>query len=523
MPLTGDQSILTGVLQTAQTAPDQPALVVTSAGDPNASSITFGALVERAGGFAGGLATAGFRAGDRIVCAAPPSPDFYAFALALLASRMPVVLIDGSLGGGRLIGALRAARARAVVSTAAALRRWPLVPPLVRMRRYAIDGAPFGVRSFGELLGAPAALPEPRADETPGVISFTSGSTGRAKGVNRTHAVLLGQHLAIAETFPVRPGDVDMPCFPAVVLHNLMSGIATVLPPLDLRRPWDCDPRLVLQSIEQWGVTTLSGAPAYVERLADEVVTSGRRPESLRLVVVGGAPVSRRLCARVLEAFPGAECVVAYGATEAEPIAHVGMREVLESDGDGLLVGVPAASREVVLASFPDRVESELASGELDARASRVGEVLVAGLGVSGDYVGDPDLASLTKLRESDGRVWHRTGDIARRDDRGRLWLLGRRGQVVDHDGTPVYPLHLEELVGELPGVSRAALVASPSGNGGALAVAGEDTAEAEVRRRLDELGLTGLPVRPVDSIPMDRRHHSKVDRPELARQLAAE
>ena len=128
---------------------------------------------------------------------------------------------------------------------------------------------------------------------------------------------------------------------------------------------------------------------------------------------------------------------------------------------------------------------------------------------------------SLTKLRESSGRVWHRTGDIARRDDRGRLWLLGRRGQVVDQGGTPVYPLQLEALVEELPGVSRAALLASPSANGGELAVVGGDAALTAVRRSLDELGLAGLPVRRVSSIPMDRRHHSKVDRPELARQLA--
>jgi olefin beta-lactone synthetase len=237
--------------------------------------------------------------------------------------------------------------------------------------------------------------------------------------------------------------------------------------------------------------------------------------------VVGGAPVPRRLCARVLEAFPDADCVVAYGATEAEPIAHVGMREVLDSDGDGLLVGAPAAAHEVVLASLPDRLESEIDAEELEARAAGTGEVLVTGAGVSRDYVGDPDLATLTKVRERAGRVWHRTGDLARRDDRGRLWLLGRRGQVVDHDGRPVYPLQIEALVEELPGVSRAALVASPSGAGGLLAVAGQQSALPDVRRRLAEAGLAGLPIRRVETIPMDRRHNSKIDRPELARRLA--
>jgi olefin beta-lactone synthetase len=504
MPLTADRGVVAGIVDTAHADPRKPALVVTSARDRTSAVTTFRALVERARRFAGGLDAAGFDAGDRVVCAAPPSADFYAFALALLALRMPVVLIDGSLDRRRVIGALRAARARAIVGTAGTLRRWPLVPPLARMRRFAIDGAPLGVRALGELLGAAVELPQPPADETPGVISFTSGSTGIAKGVNRTHAVLLGQHRGLAEMLPVRRDDVDMTCFPAVALHNLMCGIATVLPPVDLRRPWAGDPRAVLDAIETCGVTTLSGAPAFMERL----VSAGRCPRSVRRVVVGGAPVPPRLCARVLEAFPQAECVVAYGATEAEPIAHVAMREVVESRGEGLLVGGPASSVEVVLAELPDRCAEPLRPAEV---AADEGEVIVTGPGVSREYVGGRHAS--TKLRDADGRVWHRTGDVARRDDRGRLWLLGRRGQGVSWRGRRVHPLAVETAIGELPAVSRAALA-------GELIVVCEPDAVAAVRRRLDALGLAGLPVRRVDSIPMDRRHHSKIDRPALARQL---
>ena len=77
----------------------------------------------------------------------------------------------------------------------------------------------------------------PQVPDQSALISFTSGSTGRPKGADRTHSILLAQHDALQAHAPGREGEIDMPCFPAVVLHNLSCGISSVVPPIDLRHP----------------------------------------------------------------------------------------------------------------------------------------------------------------------------------------------------------------------------------------------------------------------------------------------
>ena len=504
----------------AQEAPDEIALVLTRTGVRNsntAEQATFRQLHARAERFAGGLRAAGLEPGDRLILASPLSVDFYALSLALVGSGMTLVLIDGRMDRRRLLSALRSAGAQAVISLPTTLRRWPFVPPLWRMRRYATGSAPPGVRAVAELesdkLGALLDWP----DEVLAAISFTSGSSGRAKGVRRTYGILGAQHESLSQHLPFRVGDVDMPAFPAVVLHNLLCGVTTVLPPVDLREPGSADPAAVAAAVREHGVTTLSGAPAYIGKLVDHLLDRDECLPTVRRVVVGGAPVSRDLCARVLGAFPGVDGRIVYGSTEAEPIAHVSMANVLDADGDGYLVGASVPELEVELVELPERLDTELRPGALAERAVPVGEVVVKGPSVSRDYVGDPDAVALNKVREADGSVWHRTGDIARRDGDGRLWLVGRRGLEVRHRGGSLQPLAVEAGLIEIDGVRAAALVAHAGQPEGELAVALDKPSRLhDIQAHLNASGLGDLPVRVLSELPTDLRHNSKVDRAAL-------
>jgi acyl-CoA synthetase (AMP-forming)/AMP-acid ligase II len=502
----------------AATAPSRLALAITRPG--HAERVTFAQLAERAERFSAGLRAAGLRPGDRILLATSISVDFYALLLAVSGSGMTTVLVDGSLDRRRLLNALRSARARAIVGDR--LHRWWLVPTLVRMRRYAPGGPPWGVRPLSELVGpVGAGRSVSTARGVPSSISFTSGSTGRAKGVVRTGDVALAQHRALLRQFPVGSGDVDMPCFPAVVVRNLAAGVTSVLPPIDLRHPGAADPAAVAECARRMGVTSLSGAPAYTTRLVDHLLASGTHLPQVRRVVVGGAPVTRGLSARVLDAFPGARGLAVYGSTEIEPIAVVDLTEIAaEAHDHGLLVGAPVPQTDVRIVELPDRVD-----GETDVAAmprADVGEVIVRGAGVSRAYIGDPEAFARYKLREPDGSVWHRTGDIGRVDALGRLRLLGRRGQLITHRGRVLFPLALEAVLSELPGIDGAALVAHRSAPEGELAVVARDAgALSAVRAHLRRSGLDQLAVRRVASIPTDPRHNSKVDRAVLARRLA--
>src|SRR5690606_16619894 len=128
-----------------------------------------------------------------------------------------------------------------------------------------------------------------------------------------------------------------------------------------------------------------------------------------------------------------------YGSTEAEPIAHVRMDEIALADweamatGGGLLAGKPIPEIAVEL---------------------RDHEVFVAGAHVNRGYLDPADDRTTKAIR--DGVLWHRTGDAARIDETGRLWLLGRREAA----SNGLFPFAIETAALSWPGVKRAALLA---------------------------------------------------------------
>ncbi len=490
-------------------------------------SLSFGELGERVARLRDGLARQGIGAGDRVLVLAPLGFDMIAVAVALLASGATLVTLDGALDARRVVRALAVAQPRAVISTRRLLRFWPLVPALARARRFAVDAAGWTTQGFGALVGDANASPLARPD-APAMISFSSGTGGRPKGAERTHEILFAQHHALRRAFPVTDDDVDMPAFPALTLHNLACGITTVLPPVDLRQPARIDPGRVLDAARRYGVTSLSGAPAYLARIARYTSSAGVLLPSLRRIAVGGAPVSRALCRALRDAFPVTEAVVVYGSTEAEPMAHVGIDEVTRAAGRGFLVGTPDPAAEIALVSLP--AEPPATVGD-DLRRYRVadgavGEIVVRGEHVVQRYVGDPEAERRTKLPSRDGGVWHRTGDLARRDGRGRLWLAGRLPDVLSHEVRALHPYDVEATVLDCPGVRAAALVTHPRQPTGMLMLELEPRARAttlaRVRSALDAEGLPSVPVRTIAAMPMDARHQSKVDRVALRELLAS-
>lgn len=511
---------------------DQLALVIPPAeGDLGAAAqISYGQLRRRVAQLQRGLARLGLVPGDRVVMLSPLGVDFFALALALLASGQVLVFLDGRLDKKRALAVLKAARPRAIVSVRQVLRLWPLLPVLWGTRRVVTDAAggraPFGTTPLEALLLDGPDLPEValQPPDHSALLSFTSGTTGRPKGADRTHGILMAQHLALAGHAPDRDGEIDMPCFPAVVLHNLSCGLTTVLPPIDLRQPGAADPARVMAAIQRFGVNSLSGAPAFCARLGDHLLRQGPH-RGLRRLLVGGAPVSRGLADRLLRALPGAVAEAVYGSTEAEPMASVTLEELAATPGDGYLVGRAAPVAELRLVSLPE-VAPTLGSEGLrpfEVSQGTPGEVLVRGPHVNRTYIGDPDAVRRTKVPEVDGSLWHRTGDMARQDPEGRYWLTGRVPDRVTHQGRVLHPFVVEAALAEvLPNL--AALVAHPGAPEGELVLqCGAEEAQAATaaaRAALDGMGLGTVPLRVVPGIPVDARHNSKIDRPTLRAQL---
>jgi acyl-coenzyme A synthetase/AMP-(fatty) acid ligase len=143
-----------------------------------------------------------------------------------------------------------------------------------------------------------------------------------------------------------------------------------------------------------------------------------------------------------------------------------------------------------------------------------VGEVMVRGAHVVGTDDG----------RRTTAGGWHRTSDIARLDEHGRMWLLGRVGEEISDLGRRVYPGVVEAAAASAPGVLAAGFVAHDAAVQGELALEIDDARHAHVidgvRTRLARIGLDTIRIRVVSHVPMDARHDSKVDRAKLARLL---
>lgn len=488
---------------------------------------TFGELYKRIAAYYGGLKRAGYRAGDRIIIMVPPSVDLYCIIIALLAAGVVPILVDPGMGLRKMMAAFDESRARTIITVKKLGRLRYFLPALWKYSCYAVDGKGAGYRAVADLRDDSCETIDfvPCGRESHGIITFTSGSTGRPKGADRTHYALLKQHQAIRKSWPDNPRDIDMTCLPVVVLHNLACGMTSVLTAVDFALVGSVNPAVVASQIRELKPTRLSAAPAFMSRLADYMKREKISQTSVKSVGIGGAPVSRALCRDLVEVFPKAAIRIIYGSTEAEPISSIAAGEILESEGKGFLVGKPYPFTTVKIVDLPENPDA-ITDPELNAYAVAVwntGEVVVSGEHVLKGYVDNPGANRENKIPRGDGTVWHRTGDTGYFDKKGRIWLTGRMKDVVKHRGRVIQPYLLEQMIDEVPGVNRSALVAPE----------GRPTVALVLKRGADRLAVLNtvheammgadcndIPVCEIERIPVDRRHNSKIDRIALTKML---
>lgn len=497
----------------------------------------------------------GWQSGDRVVVILKPSKELYAIALSLFSLGIVAVFIDTGMGRKKIQMAIRDSHAKAVISLQALIKLFWLVPALWPLQRLAVDGQGIGynnlLQQVGRLMPAitsTAALTSIAcSDSDHGLISFTSGSTGRPKGADRTHFSLIQQHLAIRDHWPDQVDDIDCPCFPVMVLHNLSCGMTTVMPKVDLAQPSQVDAEVVIAQIRQHKISRLSGAPAYIEGLVKYL---SQQPSGLQTVdevkslVVGGATVSKTLARSIRAAFPLADAKIVYGSTEAEPISDVSIDEYLAEDQAGYLVGQVASQIDLLISNVDDLErqgqpisESDLLKGACGV--GDIGEILVSGHHVLKQYIDNPDANRENKIPrahvESTMSVWHRTGDCGYQDQQGRLWLSGRIKDVIRFKGQSLQPYPIEQTLDQDIDIQRAAFINHEGQvclfvqlKNSALIVQNELTVQNELIKRISDiaaeyflpLGLKEIQYYQLANMPVDGRHNSKIDRPLLRESL---
>ena len=474
-----------------------------------------------------GLQRLGLCVDDQVVVVLKPGLRLYTLTLALLASGMVPVFVDPGMGLKKVRQAMASVQPKLLVTSRSIQRLARWLPELRKVPSLVADGLTKQQNHLDQLyLPVNRTLPVcvARTQTDTGLITFTSGSTGAPKGSNRTHYSLIAQHFTLQAHLPANDNEMEMPCLPVLVIHNLCNGVGSILPRVPLNAQAAGDGVQLLSQMQEEGITRLACAPAFLNVIADTVLASGMSVPTLHTVAVGGATVSAALCDKVTRAFPQAEVHIVYGSTEAEPISSITLREWHRAPAvSGYRVGAAAHGCEILIANLVGQVTSEQALMAHRQPAGQVGEILVSGEHVLDSYYNNDAANAALKIPRVQGGVWHRTGDCGYLDDDGQLVLTGRLGDRLHWDGQwlDVYPV--EQKLDALPGIQRSALIQVRQHRYVFLEAPNADRnrLHQQVSAVLESMACPPMTLIYLDAMPVDGRHNSKIDRP-LLRERAA-
>lgn len=388
------------------------------------------------------LLLAGVRRGDRVVLVCENCTAAVALIFALTAiGAWPVIL--GARLSVREIEEIRAhsgARVGVFAGSRAFLRRAAAEHPNVERRDlFAGESALFGASNTDAQI-EPAAE---RATDDVAALLYTTGTTGRPKGVMLTHANLMFVAQASAAARRLSPDDRLCAVLPVshilgltgVLLGGLLAGAEIHLWPR-------FDPNALLTSLERERLSVMIGTPAMYAMLCEYAARKGLAPDlpALRLISTAGAPLDPATKAATEKLF-GQVLHNGYGMTECSPTITLTDIDSQRTDCSvgRLLPGIEAR----LLDSSGRRV----AAGE-------TGELWVRGPGVmKGYYRAREETAAAI---DADG--WLRTGDLARESD-GNYYMLGRSKEMVIRFGYKVYPAEIEGVLNAHPEVACSAVM----------------------------------------------------------------
>jgi long-chain acyl-CoA synthetase len=403
--------------------------------------LTYAQLDGASAHVAGLLEQHGFQRGDRVGVMLPNVPYF------------PVVYYGILRAGGVVVPMNVLLKEREVAfylgdSGAELLFAWHEFGEAARPGAQAAGAEPIEVApGFEQQVGAAPAKPETAdvADDDTAVILYTSGTTGKPKGAELTHANLYVNARTKLETLiQLSEEDVILGALPlfhsfgqtAAMNAGLMAGACLSLLPR-------FDPVKALQIMERDRVSVFLGVPTmYTAMLA---VPEAERPDtsSLRVCISGGAS----LPVEVLRAFEGqfgVKILEGYGMSETSPVASFNHPDRERKPGS---IGTPI--REVEMKVF-DEDDREVPQGE-------VGEIVIKGPNVMKGYWQRSE-ATAEAMRGG----WFHTGDLAKVDEDGYFFIVDRKKDLIIRGGYNVYPREVEEVLYEHPAVAEAAVVAVP-------------------------------------------------------------
>lgn len=389
--------------------------------------LSFNEVVHRIRCAAGAFADLGIKKGDRVAVWAPNSAEWMISAFGLLTAGGVLVTVNTRFKSDEAGDIIERSGAKAVLVQKGFLGQDYTAPagvPVIDMKSDFLGSGSPSARDGSDVRGTDTSE-----------IIFTSGTTGRPKGVLMNHDQNLRHYTEYSGLIDLREGDRYLMINPYFHTFGLKAGLlssfirgATMFPMavFDLDR--------VVDMVAAEGITVLPGPPTLYHSLL--AVADKSKLATLRVGVTGAADIPVELIRRAFDELPFQTLATGYGLTE-------GGTATLSRRGD-------SAEDIAMTAGLP--------MGGVELRIAEDSEVLMRGFTVMQGYLDDP--VATAEAIDSEG--WLRTGDLGAIDDTGRLRIVGRKKDMFIVGGFNAYPAEIEGFLLEHPAVAQAAVIGVP-------------------------------------------------------------
>jgi long-chain acyl-CoA synthetase len=401
--------------------------------------LTYAQTFARCSRLAGALHRMGLVRGDRVAIVATNSHQYLEVYYAVPAAGFVLVPLNSRWSSAELRYALEDSQTKVLITDRDASDLADIVPHIVQL--------PGGYEDL--VADAPEHALGVGFDENHlAGLFYTGGTTGASKGVMLTHRNLIANAQNMQAVGRLTADDTWLVVAPLFHAAGTVAALATVWVAGRHVVLGAFDPAGALDLIEREAVTTTLAVPTMLAAIADEQLARPRDVSSMRMLSHGGSPCATEVVRRTARAFPGAELIHLYGATETAPIATALPHEELHLDSDLIRsCGQPSVGVEVKVIDADDR----------DAPAGTVGEIVVRGPNVMQGYWNKPEQ---TAAALHDG--WYRSGDLGYADENSFIFLVDRAKDMIVTGAENVYSTEVEDAIYSHPAVVEAAVFGVP-------------------------------------------------------------
>lgn len=397
---------------------------------------------------ANALKARGLKQRDKVAVFMPNVPDFVTAYFAIQRIGALVVPLNIKLTGKELDYILEDSGVSGVVAHEVvfdAVR--DAKGPEVLIKTGAAEA---GWESFEDVIGAAGDSPVDCviSEDNESTILYTSGTTGRPKGVVFSYRNIMTVARMICMEMDVKPESrllLMMPLSHSAPLHlflmaGVMVGATLVLTPT-------FTPELLLEMVEKERTTHFFGAPVAYLLTAGHPRIEGADLSSMKWWIYGSAPLSGQEVQKVQRAFRTDNLVCVYGLTEAGPSGTLMTgKEHMKKAGS---IGRRAAHFTEI------RIIDEEGN---DVNTGEIGEIVLRGEGTMLRYHNNEEATGSTFTEDG----WLKSGDLAKFDEDGFIWIVDRRKDLIISGGVNIYPKEVEEAILSYPGMREAAIIGVP-------------------------------------------------------------